>query len=152
VLTMQVIVEPAGTDWGAIIGASLAAIGTLAGVIVGGRGSRRAKADAVRREAYAEYLTAAASLIANRKQSGGRVTDEQWRTLRAARYTAQLVGSTAVAKKARDLSAAVGEPLAHDGIDFNPDFEPLIIAMQSDLRVRSQDTRTTPWYGLMGGA
>jgi hypothetical protein len=137
---MQVIVEPAGTDWGAIIGASLAAIGTLAGVIVGGRGSRRAKADAVRREAYAEYLTAAASLIANRKQSGGRVTDEQWRTLRAARYTAQLVGSTAVAKKARDR------------IDFNPDFEPLIIAMQSDLRVRSQDTRTTPWYGLMGGA
>lgn len=52
-LSAQVIIEPAGTDWGTIIAACLGTVGTLAGVIIGSMTSRRAQTNAVKRKAYA---------------------------------------------------------------------------------------------------
>jgi hypothetical protein len=140
VLSSQVIVMPAGTDWGAVIGAGIAAVGTLAGVALGGRVSKRAEADAVKRRAYAEYLTAVAPLLAHFKSPiPPPIGAEEWRILRASRYAAELVGSPAVADLARQLSAAVQEPQHQAGADFSELFGRLVRTMQIDLQ------RHRPW-------
>jgi hypothetical protein len=134
----NVIVNTGGTDWGTVIAAGLGAVGTLAGVIVGSRSSKRAEAEAVRRNAYAAFLTAVAPIVAQRKrllaEGAGVVSTEDWHNLRATRYAAELVGSASVADLARDLSRAVNEPQAGRGADFSGPFSNLIDAMQADLR------------------
>jgi len=154
VLTTEIIVAPAGTDWGAIIGAGLATVGTLAGVIIGGRGRRHAEADAVKRNAYAAYLTAIAPLLAHHKaRFPGSLSEEDWRTLRAARYAAELIGSPQVAHMARQLSGEVGEPQAQVGADYSRQYAQLIDAMQVDLQRGRRWSRTAvpPKQGVMGG-
>jgi len=144
-LSSQIIVMPAGTDWGAVIGAGIAAAGTLAGVAVGGRVSNRARADAVKRRAYAEYLTAVAPLLAYHKNPiAPPISAEEWRTLRASRYAAELVGSRAVADLARQLSATVHEPQPQPGADFSEPFGELIRAMQTDLQPHRMWDRRRP--------
>lgn len=153
-VSTEIIVAPAGTDWGAIIGAGLATVGTLAGVMIGGRTRTRTQADAVKRGAYADYLTAVAPLLAYHKQPPPHlVSEEHWRTLRAARYAAQLVGSPQVADIARQLSKQVGEPQARADADFSPLFEQLVCAMQADLQRgrRWSHAVVPPMYGVMGG-
>lgn len=141
-LSAQVIIEPAGTDWGTIIAACLATVGTLAGVVIGSMSSRRAQTNAVKRKAYAGYLIAVAPLFTHFKQHDPpEISPEELHALRATRYAAELVGSTDVADKARNLSAAVGEPQAQEGANFSVFFEDLIGAMRVDL----QRKRRWPW-------
>lgn len=141
--TTEVIVAPAGTDWGAVIGAGLATVGTLAGVIIGSQGRRRAEADAVKRNAYAAYLTAVAPLLAHHKaRFPDSLSEEDWRTLRAARYAAELIGSPEVAHMARQLSGEVGEPQAQLGADYSLHYGQLIDAMKADLQRGRRRTRT----------
>jgi hypothetical protein len=134
----NVIVNTGGTDWGTVIAAGLGSVGTLAGVIIGSRSSKRAEAEAVRRDAYAAFLTAVAPIVAQRKQLLAKgaevVSKEDWHNLRATRYAAQLVGSATVARLARELSSAVNEPQAVPGADFSGPFGRLINAMQADLQ------------------
>jgi hypothetical protein len=154
VLTTEIIVAPAGTDWGAIIGAGLATVGTLAGVIIGGQGRRHAEADAVKRNAYAAYLTAVAPLLAHHKaRFPDSLSEEDWRTLRAARYAAELIGSPQVADMARQLSGEMGEPQAQVGADYSRHYAQLILAMQADLRRGRRWNRAAvpSRYGVMGG-
>ena len=137
-LSSNVIVNTGGTDWATVIGAGLGAVGALAGVAIGGRSRKRAEAEAVRRNAYAAYLTAVAPIVAQRKQllakGDGVVSTEEWHNLRATRYAAQLVGSAKVADLAGELSRAVNEPQPRPSADFSGPFSNLIEAMQADLQ------------------
>jgi hypothetical protein len=138
------VVPPAGTDWGALVGAGIGAVGTLLGVIIGGRSGKRADAEAVRRTAYAGYLTAVAPLLSlHKQQRADEVSQEDWRNLRAARYAAELVGSTRVANSARRLSVAVNEPQPLPEANFDELFGELIRAMKTDLEAR----RRRRWLG-----
>jgi hypothetical protein len=96
------------SDWATVIVAGITAASGLGGIFIGGIISKHAEANAVKRTAYAAYLTAVGVIISNRKQYGS-IRKDEWHNLRATRYAAELVGSVEVAKLARELSKDAGE-------------------------------------------